>query len=115
MNWYDHHFVKETDLQKQYSFTLESLVLINNRFRSIWVLGHKEKKKEIWLSPVTKSPIPTENSKTKGQHKNATKNVYYTTIADRLRTVSWGNDSNPTGVVKPVHGYPIFPLTAKAV
>ena len=29
---------------------------------------HNEKKKEIWPSPMTKPPIPTENSKTKGQH-----------------------------------------------
>ena len=49
------------------------------------------------------------------QHKNATKNFDYTTIADRLRTVSWGNDSHPTGVVKPVYGIPTFQLTAKAV
>ena len=34
------------------------------------------------------------------QHKNATKNLDYTTIADRLRTVSWSNSSHPTGVVK---------------
>ena len=49
------------------------------------------------------------------QHKNATKNFDYTTIADRLRTFSWGNDSHPTGVVKPVYGIPTFPLTAKVV
>ena len=49
------------------------------------------------------------------QHKNATKNFDYTTIADRLRTVSWGNDSHPTGGVKPVYGIPTFPLIAKAV
>ena len=83
-------------------------------------MAHVEKmsqciEKEIWLSPMTKTPIPTENSKTKGQHKNATKNFEYTTIADRLRTVSWSNDSHPTGVVKPVYVYPTFPLTAKAV
>ena len=53
-----------------------------------------EKKKEIWPSPMTKPPIPTENSKTKGQHTNATKNFDYTTIADRLRTVSWSNKSS---------------------
>ena len=47
--------------------------------------------------------------------KNATKNFDYTTIADRLRTVSWGNDSHPAGVVKPVYGIPTFQLTAKAV
>ena len=34
--------------------------------------------------------------------KNATQNFDYTTIAYRLRTVSWSNDSHPTGVVKPV-------------
>ena len=33
------------------------------------------------------------------QHKNATKNFDYKTIADWLRTVSWGNDSNPISVV----------------
>ena len=40
---------------------------------------------------MTKPPIPTENSKTKGQHTNVTKNFDYTAIADRLRTVSWSN------------------------
>ena len=43
---------------------------------------------------MTKPPKPTENSKTKGQQTNATKNFYYTTIADRLKTVSWGNKSS---------------------
>ena len=64
---------------------------------------------------MTKTPIPTENSKTKGQHKNAIKDLDYTTIADRLGTVSWSNSSHPTGVVKPVYRYLTFPLTAKAV
>ena len=50
------------------------------------------------------------------KHKNATKNVdYYTAIADPLRTISWGNDSHPTGVVKAVYGIPTFSITAKAV
>ena len=49
---------------------------------------------------MTKTLIPTEKSKNNGQHKNATKNFDYTTIADRLRTVSWSNNSDPTGVVK---------------
>ena len=53
--------------------------------------------------------------KAKWQHKNATKNFDYTTIADRLRTVSWGNDSQPTSVVKTLYGVPTFPLTATAV
>ena len=51
---------------------------------------------------MTKTPTPTECSNTKGQHKNATKNFDYTTIADRLRTVGWTNNSHQTGVVKPV-------------
>ena len=50
------------------------------------------------------------------QYKNATKKkLDYTTIAGRLRTINWSNDSNPTGVVKPVNGIKIFPLTAKTV
>ena len=70
--------------------------------------------KEIWLRPMTKTPIQTENSKTNRQHKNATKKFDYPTFADRLRTASWSNNSHPTGVVKPVNGHPTFPLTAKA-
>ena len=49
------------------------------------------------------------------QHKNVTKNFDYTTIADRLRTVSWSNSSHTTGVVKPVYERSTFPLTAKVV
>ena len=49
------------------------------------------------------------------QHTNATKNFDYTTIADRLRTVSGSNNSHPTGVVKPVYERSTFPLTATAV
>ena len=76
----------------------------------------KREKEEIWLSPMTEAPTPTEKSKKQRDNtKNATKNFDYTTIADRLRTVSWGNDSHTAGVVKPVYGIPTFPLTAKAV
>ena len=72
--------------------------------------------KEVNLTQsYDKTQIPTENSKTNGHHKNTTKNFDNTTIADRLRTVSWSNNSHPTGVVKSVYGYQIFPLTAKAV
>ena len=39
-----------------------------------------------------------ENQRT--THKRH-QNFDYTTIADRLRTVSWSNNSHPTGVVKP--------------
>ena len=43
----------------------------------------KEKKREIWLSPMTEAPIRTENSTTNWQHNNATKNSDYTTTALR--------------------------------
>ena len=35
--------------------------------------------------------------------RNGTKNFDYTTITDRLRTVSLNNNSNDTGVIKPVN------------
>ena len=53
----------------------------------------------------------------KAAWKNATKNFDYTTIAERPRcmTVSWSNNSHPTGVAKPVYEHSTFPLTAIAV
>ena len=47
------------------------------------------------------APKLTEKSKKQRDNiQNATKNFDYTTIADWLRTVSWGNSTYPTGVVK---------------
>ena len=87
-----------------------------NVFMCVWPFcQYEEKKNEIWPSPMTKTPIPTENSKTKGQH---TQTPPKTSITQQLRTDlgrSVGVTSNPTGVVKPVYGIPTFPLTAKAV
>ena len=40
-------------------------------------------------------------------------NFDYKTIADRLRTVSWRNNKHPTGIIKPVNGYPTFPPTTE--
>ena len=65
-----------------------------------------EKKNKIWLSPMPIGPIPAENSTTNWQHKNATK----TSIADRLRTVSWSNNNNPIGVFIPLYRHPTFLL-----
>ena len=49
---------------------------------------------------MTNAPTLTEKFKKQRDNiKNATKNFDYTTIADRLRTVSWSNSSYPTGVV----------------
>ena len=63
---------------------------------------------------MTKAPTPTEKFKKQWQQKHH--NTFdYTTTADRLRTVNSGNDSHPTGVVKPVYGIQTFPLTATAV
>ena len=77
------------------------------------VLFIREKGSDLTQS-YDKNPF-TDRKKKMWDHKNATKIFDYTTIADRIRTVSWGNDSHLTGVVKPVYGNPTFPLTTKAV
>ena len=65
---------------------------------------------------MTKAPTPTEKSKKQRDNiNNATNSFDNTTIADRLRTVSWSNSSHPTGVVKPVYERSTLPLTAKAM
>ena len=76
---------------------------------------YREKEKDPTQS-YDKSPHTHRKiQKATWQHKNATKNFNYTRIADRLRTITWGNNSLPAGVVKPVYGIPNFPLTKKAV
>ena len=53
--------------------------------------------KEVWQKPRhLKSNVTSQK-----RHQN----FDYTTIADRLRTVSWSNESHPTGVVKTVNGF----------
>ena len=75
----------------------------------------REKGKDLTQS-CDKSPYTHRKiQKATWQHKNATKTFDYTTIADRLRTVSWSNSSHPTGVVKPVYERSTFPLTTTAV
>ena len=49
------------------------------------------------------------------QHKNATKNFDYITIASRLRSVGWGNGNHLAGAVTPIYGVPTFLLTAKTM
>ena len=64
------------------------------------VLRSDDKKEEIWLSPMTNAYTPTEKSiKHRDNLKNRHQNFDYTTIADRLRTVSRSNRSHSTGVV----------------
>ena len=73
----------------------------------------EEKQKEIWLSPMTKTPKSTEKSKKKRDSTKTQQQKFdYTTIADRLRTVTWSYNSQATGVVKPVYERWTFPLTA---
>ena len=65
---------------------------------------------------MTKSLIPTENKKKTTDNIKTPPNTFdYTTSADRLRMVSWSNNSNQTGVVKPMYRCPTFPLTTKVV
>ena len=52
---------------------------------------------------MTKFPTPTEKSKKECDNKKSHPNFDYTTIADRIRTVSRCKNSLPTGVVKPVY------------
>ena len=71
------------------------------------MIPYKVKKEEIWLSPMTKAPTPTEMSKGQSDNtNNATKKFDYTAVADRFRTVSWSNNSHPTGVVNRFTGPP---------
>ena len=94
-----------SSLLAQYSY-----ILICNTKQYVY----KEKKEGDQTQSYDKTPKTADNSKTKGQHTKATK----TSITQRLRTDigrSVGVTSHPTGVVKPVYGYPTFPLTAKAV
>ena len=72
-------------------------------------LGLYEKGRDLTQS-YDKSPnTHRKPQKASWQHTNDI------TIADWLRTVSWGNDNHPTGVVKRVYGILTFPLTTKAV
>ena len=61
--------------------------------------------------PLRPQKNPKSNETTQKRHQN----FDYTTIADRLGTVGWSNDSHPTGVIKPVYGIPTSLLTAKGV
>ena len=69
-----------------------------------YVFRRREKQRDP-TQPYDKSPYTHRKIQSAAlQHKNATQNFDYTTIAGRIRTVSWSNDSHPTAVVKPVNG-----------
>ena len=47
------------------------------------IVSYEEKKEEIWLSPMTKTPTPTEMSKGQSDNtNNATKKFDYTAVAE---------------------------------
>ena len=54
---------------------------------------------------MTKAPIPTENPKSNVTTQKRHQNFDYTTIAGRLGTVSWVNNSHPTGTVSNLTTY----------
>ena len=63
---------------------------------------------------MTKTLTTTENSTKQSDNTNTPpENFDFTTIADRLMTVSWSDDTHPTVVVKSVNGIPTFLITAK--
>ena len=76
--------------------------------------SNEDKKEYIWLGPMKKAPSPQRNPKATWEHKTATKNFDNTTIADRPRTVSLGNDCHPTSVIKPVNGIRTLPTNRKS-
>ena len=74
------------------------------------IYNNKQEKEEIWHSPLTKAPIPTDNSK---EQRNNTK------VPSNIRL---HNDCGPTqgGQLEQrqsplIYGIPTFPLTVKAV
>ena len=81
----------------------------------ICITSSQKKKEEISLSPMKRAPITTENPKSNATTHKCHQNLVYTTIADRLRTVSWSNNSHSTGVVTPANGIQILQLTTTVV
>ena len=65
----------------------------------------------LWQKPLHPQKSPKSNVTTEKRQQN----LDYTTIADRLRMVSWSNSSHPTGEVKPAYERSTFTLTATAV
>ena len=61
----------------------------------------------LWQKPLYQQKIQNTN----WQHQHANKKFTYTIIADRFGTAGWSNNIHPTGVVKPVYGYPTYEAT----
>ena len=90
----------------QHSFEkipISTVELFQWRFQAFLGVPLFERKRERSDSVLWQKPLHPEKSKKQSDNTiMPQKNFDYITIADRLRTVSWGNDSRPTGVVKPI-------------
>ena len=80
-------------------------------FRKSSKRKRKRSKSVLWQNLYTHR----KPQKAKWKYENATKHFDYTTIVDRLRTVTLSDDSQPIGVVKPVNGSQYLPLTTTVV
>ena len=86
------------------------------RLRSIQNRGNIKRKGKrsysvLWQNPLQPQKDPKSNVTTQKRHKK----FDYTTIVNWLRTVSWSNNSHPTGVVKSVYERSTFPLNETAL
>ena len=63
-------------------------------------------------SPMTKAPKFNNQLTTQKHHQ---KLRLHNNCGPTFSMVGWSNNSHPTGVVKPVYGYPTLPLTTTAV
>ena len=61
-----------------------------------------EKGRDLTQSYIKSPYTDRKIQKATWQNSNTIKNFDYTTIEDRLRTVSWGYDIHQTGAVKQV-------------
>ena len=70
------------------------VVLVFSLTVNMLIYTQREKEGDLAQS-YDETPIPTENSKTNGLHKNRHQNIDYTTIMDRIRSVICSNNSHP--------------------
>ena len=76
----------------------------------------REKGRDLTQSYDKSSYTDRKSKKRRDDTKTPPKTSITTvTIAERLRTVSWGNDSHQTGVVKIVNGIPTLIITTTVV
>ena len=69
-------------------------------YKKVFIIYQRNKERDLTLF-YDKSPYTNKKfQKGKMTTQNATTKLDYTTIEDRIMTVSWSNDSHPTGVVK---------------